>query len=105
MKIELSSLQSFCLAWRFAEGIHGEIIARRLNRVREPGDGNDYRNPDVLAEISAAVRSVGDGYQRQDFASTIRYCLRRIKAEKNTPHRWQDYVASVTAQREEERAA
>lgn len=91
MKIDLDRMTCFAIAERFAHEIYSHMISRRLARVEVPLAGDYTPVPD----IRAAVASIGDKWERRKFIGDIRFHFALIRQERQTPPRWQDYVASV----------
>ena len=108
MKLEISGGLMFAVAEHCVSVIHGHIVQMHLRRswgiwedaaTENPYALRDYQK-ESLREVQALVRSIDitgieNAYERRSFCRTLRYLLNKMREEKRTATKWQDYVASV----------
>ena len=101
MKIRLSAQQSFCLAEVFAQEIHARVISMHMwvsdYVFHTPEAPFATKQPSTaFNEVCAAIRSLPPGSDdRRQFVANIKWHFQRIRKERSTDVKWQDYLARV----------
>ncbi len=103
MKIEISELEAITLAESFASHIHGFVVQMHLRRTWGIWEDGTTPNPYVnreyqveqLKRIRRAIRSIRNPWDRKSFVLAVKFCFQKMRTEKCTTIKWQDYVESV----------
>lgn len=92
--ITVSANQLWLLANHCAKKIHAAVVTRHV--VLTGSSGNEWQKEEIQ-EIRALIRSLPDERYgaRRDFVVTIKYLFQKLREERGTEPRWQDYIAKV----------
>lgn len=112
MKIEISDSDLCGVAQAFAENIHASVVTMHLRRswgiwepIAKPNIFCDSTiDKDRIQRIRVALASINDQWDRRQLVFMIKTLFQKLRQEKGTHAKWQDYIARVRVAKAEHAA-